>query len=57
MPCKIQIKNNLTDQVSSDTDSGFNLSIEGATALAKEVNELYQAPVVKFFQTSSDFIE
>lgn len=57
MPCKIQIKNNLTDQVSSDTDSGFNLSIEGAQTLAKEVNELYQAPVVKFFQTSSDFIE
>lgn len=57
MPCKIQIKNNLTDQVSSDTDSGFNLSIERAQTLAKEVNELYQAPVVKFFQTSSDFIE
>jgi len=57
MPCKIQIKNNLTDQVSSDTDLGFNKSLEGAKALAKEVNELYEAPVVKFFQTASDFIE
>jgi hypothetical protein len=57
MPCKIQIKNNLTDQVSSDTDPGFNKSLEGAKILAKEVNELYEAPVVKFFQTASDFIE
>jgi len=57
MPCKIQIKNNLNDQVSSDTDPGFNKSLEGANALAKEVNELYEAPVVKFFQTASDFIE
>lgn len=57
MPCKIQIKNSLTDQVSSDTDSGFNLSLEGAQKLAAQVNQLYGAPVVRFYQMFSDFIE
>jgi hypothetical protein len=57
MPCKIQIKENLTNEISVKTDNGFNRSLEGAKALAKEVNTAYGANVVSFYQTYSDFIE
>jgi hypothetical protein len=55
MPCKVQIKQNLTDKISADTDSGYNKSIEGAQAIAKEVNQQYGVPVV-FFNLEGDFI-
>jgi len=56
MPCKIEIKQNLTNKISADTDSGFNLSIEGAQAIAKKVNQSYGVPVVSF-SLNGDFID
>ena len=56
MPCKIEIKQNLTNKVSADTDSGFNLSIEGAQAVAKKVNQSYGIRVVSF-SLNGDFID
>ena len=56
MPCKIEIKQNITNKVSTDTDSGFNLSIEGAQAVAKKVNQSYGIPVVSF-SLNGDFID
>jgi hypothetical protein len=56
MPCKIEIKEKLTNKVSADTDSGFNLSIEGAQAVAKKVNQNYGIPVVSF-SLNGDFID
>jgi predicted esterase YcpF (UPF0227 family) len=55
MPCKVQIKQNLTDKISADTDSGYNKSIEGAQAIAKEVNQQYGIQVVRF-TLDGDFI-
>lgn len=55
MPCKVQIKENLTNKISAETDSGFNKSIEGAQAIAKEVNQQYGVPVVRF-TLDADFI-
>jgi hypothetical protein len=55
MPCKVQIKQNLTNKISADTDSGYNKSIEGAQAIAKEVNQQYGVPVVRF-TLDGDFI-
>jgi hypothetical protein len=55
MPCKVQIKENLTNKISADTDSGFNKSLEGAQAIAKEVNQQYGVPVVRF-TLDADFI-
>ena len=55
MPCKVQIKQNLTDKISADTDSGYNKSLEGAQAIAKEVNQQYGVPVVRF-TLDGDFI-
>ena len=55
MPCKVQIKQTLTDKISADTDSGFNKSLEGAQAIAKEVNQQYGVPVVRF-TLDGDFI-
>lgn len=55
MPCKIEIKENLTNKISADTDSGYNKSLEGAQAIAKEVNKQYGVPVVKF-TLDGDFI-
>lgn len=55
MPCKVQIKENLTNKISAETDSGFNKSIEGAQAIAKEVNQQYGVQVVRF-TLDADFI-
>jgi hypothetical protein len=55
MPCKVQIKQNLTDKISAATDSGYNKSLEGAQAIAKEVNQQYGVQVVRF-NLDGDFI-
>jgi hypothetical protein len=55
MPCKVQIKENLTNKISAETDSGYNKSIEGARAIAKEVNQQYGVQVVRF-NLDGDFI-
>ena len=49
MPCKIQIKNNLTTNVETRSNPGFNMSLANAKKLASEINADYNAPVVEFF--------
>jgi hypothetical protein len=56
MPCKIEIKEKLTNKISALTDAGYNKSIEGAQAIAKEVNQRYGIPVVRF-TLDGDFID
>jgi hypothetical protein len=56
MPCKIEIKEKLTNKISVNTDAGFNKSLEGAQAIAKAVNKSYGVPVVSF-SLSGDFID
>ena len=57
MPCKIQIKQNLTNEISVKTDPGFNRSLKDAQEIAKKVNVSYGVNVVSFYQNYSDFIE
>jgi hypothetical protein len=49
MPCKIEIKNNLTTNVETRSNPGFNMSLVNAKKLASEINADYNAPVVEFF--------
>ena len=49
MPCKIEIKNNLTRNVETRSNPGFNMSLVNAKKLASEINDDYKAPVVEFF--------
>lgn len=49
MPCKIEIKNNLTRNVETRSNPGFNMSLANAKKLASEINDDYKAPVVEFF--------
>ncbi len=49
MPCKIQIKNNLTTNVETRSNPGFNMSLANAKKLASEINADYNSPVVEFF--------
>jgi hypothetical protein len=57
MPCKIQIKQNITQDVENKTDYAFNKSLKDAQDVAKDVNDKYGATVVKFVQSASDFID
>ncbi len=57
MPCKVQIKQNLTSQVASKTEGAFNKSLSGAQEIANQVNNEYGYKVVSFSQTNSDFID
>lgn len=57
MPCKVQIKQNLTNQVASKTEGAFNKSLTGAQEIANQVNAEYGYKVVSFSQTNSDFID
>ena len=49
MPCKIEIKNNLTTNVETRSNPGFNMSLANANKLASEINADYKAAVVEFF--------
>ena len=49
MPCKIEIKNNLTTTVETRSNPGFNMSLVNAKKLASEINDDYKTPVVEFF--------
>jgi len=49
MPCKIEIKNNLTRNVETRSNPGFNMSLVNAKKLASEINDDYKAAVVEFF--------
>ena len=56
MPCRIQIKENLTEAVETASDRGFNMSLVNAQKLAREINDSYKVPVVHFTQSEPDFI-
>ena len=49
MPCKIEIKNNLTRNVETRSNPGFNMSLDNAKKLASEINNDYKTSVVEFF--------
>jgi hypothetical protein len=49
MPCKIQIKENLTQDVEIKSNPGFNMSLQNAKKLASDINADYQTQVVEFF--------
>ena len=54
MPCKIQIKNKLTDQVYQAASPGIGMSQDNANMLATSINRTYGFPVVKFTQYTVD---
>ena len=57
MPCKIQIKENITRNVEERTNDGFNKSLDVAQSIARNVNTQYGTTVVKFVQRDVDFID
>jgi hypothetical protein len=57
MPCKIQIKENLTQNIEQQTNDAFNKSFEDAKSIAKEINAQYDFNVVKFVKVGSDFMD
>jgi len=57
MPCKIQIKENITQDIENKTDYAFNKSLKDAQDIARDVNAEYGISIVKFVQSASDFID
>jgi hypothetical protein len=57
MPCKIQIKENITRSVEQKTDAAFNKSLLEAQRIASDVNSEYGYSVVKFTQSQPDYID
>ena len=56
MPCKIQIKQNLTTTIEQKTDRGTSMSLFNAQKLAKRVNSEYKTEVVRF-RKAGDFVD
>ena len=48
MPCKIQIKKKITEKVENLIKPGFTKSLKEANELADDVNQIFNANVVKF---------
>jgi hypothetical protein len=57
MPCKIQIKENITRNIEERTDGAFNKRLDVAQSIARSVNADYGATVVRFVQKDVDFID
>jgi len=57
MPCKIQIKENITRTIEDRTESAFNKPLAMAQSIARDVNADFGTNVVKFFQKDADFID
>ena len=57
MPCKIQIKENITRNVEERTNDAFNKSLDIAQSIARSVNAEYGTTVVRFVQKDVDFID
>lgn len=55
MPCKIEIKKNLTKSVDLDSEEGLNLNLNEANKLANKVNKYYNFNVVRFMM-EGDFV-
>ena len=56
MPCKIQIKNKLTDQVYQLAVPGLGMSQANADALTAGINRSYGIPVVRFIKYTTEDI-
>tara|TARA_R110000868_G_scaffold358487_1_gene620201 strand:- start:2754 stop:9545 length:6792 start_codon:yes stop_codon:yes gene_type:complete len=52
MPCKIQIKKNITNTVESMTDEAFDMSLGAAKYLALDVNRQFDTKIVEFSRDS-----
>jgi hypothetical protein len=58
MPCKIQIKNNLTEQVYNLAVPGLGMSTENANRLSADINRSFGTPVVRFMKyTTEDMMD
>ena len=57
MPCKIQIKENITRTIEDRTESAFNKPLAMAQSIARDVNADFGTNVVKFVQKDADFID
>ena len=57
MPCKIQIKENITRNIEERTNDAFNKRLDVAQSIARSVNADYGTTVVKFVQKDVDFID
>lgn len=57
MPCKIQIKQNITQYVEEKTNRGFNKSLDVAQEIARKVNAEFGVKVVGFTRSNSDYID
>jgi transcriptional regulator with XRE-family HTH domain len=57
MPCKIQIKENITRTIEDRTNDAFNKPLAVAQSIAKGVNVDFGTTVVRFVQREIDFID
>ena len=57
MPCKIQIKQKITSKIEASTNAALGKSLDVAQSIAREVNDAYKAPVVRFVQRGTDLID
>jgi hypothetical protein len=57
MPCKIQIKENITRTIEDRTNDAFNKPLAIAQSIARNVNSDFGTTVVKFIQKDVDFID
>lgn len=57
MPCKIQIKENITRNIEDRTNDAFNKPLAVAQSIARDVNTSFGTTVVKFVQKDVDFID
>lgn len=53
MPCKIQIKQNITKKIELMTSDAFNMSLVNASKVAVDVNSKFKNTVVTFSKTST----
>jgi hypothetical protein len=53
MPCKIQIKQNITKKIELMTSDAFNMSLVNASKVAADVNSKFKNTVVTFSKTST----
>lgn len=56
MPCKLQIRQNITSNVEKLSAPGLNMSPENARKLARDINSLYNTEVVRFTM-QGDFLD
>ena len=57
MPCKIEIKQNITNVIEEKTNSAMGKSLAAAREIAKSVNGEFGFKVVSFVQNDVDYID